>query len=656
MPNMTFDRPYQRSEYEKELEREIEKAVDARIAQDVLIDEEMTDMGSGTTIVLGGHGYPISYTAGADNATVVQAAIDEVASRGGGVVELSEKFIPISTVEIKKLVTIRGKGWHTGFIGLSGNNTALGLFTVHQIGISGGHTFYADRFKFRDFAIYGNKANISAGVTTAAFYLDASDGYFGNNSVPDTGDPAADLMSGNYVDMYATFKNIKISQCPGKGIEVPVASVGTQRAMVLFFDTIVLLGCDGDGLHVNSSDNLFTNIKTGGHGGHGIYLNGGNMRMSNSKSYFGGYDGGKSGIYLDSSCTGCSLSAVESQEQIDIGFTLSGCNNVSLIGAISEGHGHDGVSEFTAARTYDGVGFVFDGCSGCYVQGTSNSRSVLYGDMQYMMKWLTASGTCRFNTVDLVTNSPNSANLSRPTPNIYDQLPPLTNRLILNGLERHLPNMVKKIERISGPVATNGAVKNWQFANQSGMSATVSLDTTELCQKIVVGKATSTTAGALLYIEFPIALGDKISLAAEGKCNYGLKFRISANVYSGSPTTSTYTDNFGGNFITPTFTGGGTWDWSVTTPYTVTSALTFMRVQFNVLAVATGTYTLNAWFKSIMVTNVNEFNEKEVWKWSGGSPSGEFVPLFEGQKYLNTAAGTFYMGNGTATTTWAALN
>jgi hypothetical protein len=156
----------------------------------------------------------------------------------------------------------------------------------------------------------------------------------------------------------------------------------------------------------------------------------------------------------------------------------------------------------------------------------------------------------------------------------------------------------------------------------------------------------------------PIAEGDIVSAAAEGKCEAGLSFKLGLNTYSGAPSTSKYENNASGNTITPTDSTGGTmWHWSRISKYTIpdsTADTTFMRLQFTTLATSTGVQDLDAYFRQIMVTVDSEKNEKVIWKW-GASPVGEFIPQYIGQQYLDTSTSKFYSGFGFTSTSWVAL-
>ena len=80
-------------------------------------------------IVIGSGDYQIDYSGNVDNAPVIERAMVALDAIGGGLIELPNKLIPITTFAIRKLIHIRGQGFNSGFINMV-DSSATGMITV----------------------------------------------------------------------------------------------------------------------------------------------------------------------------------------------------------------------------------------------------------------------------------------------------------------------------------------------------------------------------------------------------------------------------------------------------------------------------------------------------------------------------------------------
>lgn len=222
-------------------------------------------------------------------------------------------------------------------------------------------------------------------------------------------------------DAFNMFHNIQIENCSNNGVYLPNGNPKVNR-----FVDCNINWCNGDGINMVATDNFISNTNVYGCY-RGMYLNGGNNMVANSKTYYSE----TYGMYLDTSCTGNKISNCETQEEQLGGLYLKSCNNVQVSNIVSEAHGHDGSGN---TSTNDGIGIVLDGCTNCRVTGNVSNRN-LAGTIQYATKWLNSPIG---NTVDI---SMTDTYGSRAIAYMYDTVPPITNSLKVNNINRHLPHI-----------------------------------------------------------------------------------------------------------------------------------------------------------------------------------------------------------------------
>ena len=399
-------------------------------------------------IVIGSGDYQIDYSGNVDNAPVIERAMVALDAIGGGLIELPNKLIPITTFAIRKLIHIRGQGFNSGFINMV-DSSATGMITVYHYGITGGHDFYADRFHLSNFTIDGNFDYQTAGTPTAThgLYLTAPDGYFGNGSVPEG------LMSGFYNANLSIIENLLIVHMGGHGIYIPDGLTVNQDVLNLQFHNVTIGDCQGTGIYSISSDNNFSNIHVFNCLG-GIYINGGNNRLVNIKTFWCiNY-----GLLLDAYSIATSVNNYESQEELSYGLKLNGCDNISLTNVVIESAGI--TAEDTSSLA--GIAISVSGAKNCYINARISNRTWLYGDIEKAIVW---GGICVSNKIELQITDPSNGQI-RPLPTITGSYPPASNTLVVNGVDLEPVNLFAEIER-----CTN--VGSWELVGTGGVTGTV---------------------------------------------------------------------------------------------------------------------------------------------------------------------------------------
>ena len=259
-----------------------------------------------------------------------------------------------------------------------------------------------------------------------AMYLDV------NNAFPVYGLTA---HTDHTIDNAGRINNVTIEDFSGHGINCPAST-----ASAFFISNVYVYGCGQDGLHLRSTDNFVSNVSVCACK-RGIYINGGNNMVINSKVFYNE----KAGLFIDDSGTGNKISNFEIQEEMSINCYLHNCSTVQMDNIIMESNGHTGVAPLEG-RTYDGIGLVLDNCKYCSIKGNVGNRPSLAGDCQYATKWLNdASNNCRCNKVDISLTDTSGV---RGIPYLYNVLPPITNELIVNGIPRHAPNVLEKAKSL----------------------------------------------------------------------------------------------------------------------------------------------------------------------------------------------------------------
>ena len=374
-------------------------------------------------------------------------------------------------------------------------------------------------------------SDLGSGDGSAKYVVKAFDGMY------------LDTTGGYYdhvVDNLGVISCVKIENCSRHGIYSP-----STIATVYFIDKLEIVWNGGDGLHLISTDNYIFEVNACGNG-RGIVLNGANNMMNNTKVYYNE----QCGLYVGPSGTGNKISNIEMQEEMSTGLYLDECNNVEVTNMVIESAGHTGTTPLLG-RTYDGIGVVLDCCKNCKVKGNVGNRPFLAGDIQYATKWINDAGLHLVgNEVDItVTDTSNE----RPIPYLYDVMPPITNRLRVNGVDRHLPNILEAASAVSTDTDASGIVDGWSIAAQgSGSTITNSIDATYNCQKINVTNNVNITKKVTAYFEIPAVAGDIISFAVEGMAERGLSFQAQINANAGLPISGagpTYVDNSSGSTI-----------------------------------------------------------------------------------------------------------
>lgn len=444
-------------------------------------------------------------------------------------------------------------------------------------------------------------------------------------------------------DNFSVFENLFIYNCSGNGIHHPSPSVSPQRAIAMHFNNIDIRTCGDSGIKTYASDNFYNSINSIANG-YGYYIYSGNNSLVNCKSFYNDIRG----IEFGTGSVGCKAVNFEAQEDLDIGVRFFDTRNVTVTNLVSESHGHTGDG---STSTGLGVGIEFSGAYDCHVQGVVNNRTALVGDIKYAVRFY---GENLGNTIDIKI-----PDMNRPIPHPYivsDVLSnpiQITNKLKIEGFDMHLPNLLEKTNKIIDTDGNN-APDGFTTSNQAGMTATHSYNANEKAQQVNITNNTDTSKAAKISMNIPLTGSSVLSVAMLGKCEAGLNFKVSVNVSSGSPSSSSYLATYGGNLIAGDTIAG--YDWSILSNQTVHASTTFATIEFAVLANSTGVQDLDAYFRNIIITVHGVENTKDIWTWTA-TPSGEFYPQYLGQTYLDTALGKFYRAKGvTNNTDWEILN
>lgn len=249
-------------------------------------------------------------TSSANNATIIQAAINACASAGGGTVQIPKGTWLTGPLQMKTRVRLNGEGWASRLQLVNGANAHLiSLSSVQQ-----------EQTQIENLWLDGNKANQSAGNYDVV-NLDNT-GYDNSQGFPSIGDP----------DHF--MRRVSIVNGKRHGLSLGGAFHQSQ------FDSVFISDCDVNNFMIGAPDSHLISCVSRRSGRHGFYIAGNSSRVMNCKAFLAGRLDATNGCgFYVATVDRADLTHCEAQDNRQHGYSLNTTEQTALVACRADRNG-----------------------------------------------------------------------------------------------------------------------------------------------------------------------------------------------------------------------------------------------------------------------------------------------------------------------------
>jgi len=307
-------------------------------------------------------------TGAANNATIIQAAIDACATAGGGTVQIPKGTWLTGPLKLKTRVRLNGEGWGSVLRLVAGAN-------AHLISLS---SIQQEQTQVENLWLDGNAANQGAGSWDVV-NLDNT-GYNNATGLPSLGDPNHSMR--------------RVSIVNGKRHGVYLAGAYQQSQL----DSVLISDCGVNNFYLAAPDCHFISCISRRSGLDGFMIAGNSNRLMNCKAFLSGrLDAAHGSGFNVATVDRADLTHCEAQSNRQHGFSLNTTSTSSLVGCRADQNGLGSA----------GTGW---GGDGLFIYAVTNSRIDLVcsdnGSGGLKQRWAyNSGGNCTGNIVSLVAGA-----------------------------------------------------------------------------------------------------------------------------------------------------------------------------------------------------------------------------------------------------------
>jgi hypothetical protein len=249
-------------------------------------------------------------TGAANNATIIQAAIDACSTAGGGTVQIPKGTWLTGPLKLKTRVRLNGEGWGSVLRLVNGAN-------AHLISLS---SIQQEQTQIENLWLDGNGANQSAGNWDVV-NLD--------NTAYDNGQPFPSLGDPNHFMRMVSIVNGK-----RHGVYLAGDFQGSHIESVFISD------CDQNSISLWAPDTHLISCVSRRSGLHGFYIAGNSNRVMNCKAFLAGRLDATNGCgFVVANVSRADLTHCEAQDNRQHGFSLNNTEQTALVACRSDRNG-----------------------------------------------------------------------------------------------------------------------------------------------------------------------------------------------------------------------------------------------------------------------------------------------------------------------------